>query len=158
MKTKLLPLAVACLTVSASPLSLAEQYVFPAKGQTAEQQKADEYECHQWASDRVGYDPVKAASETKSTTKTVETGPAPGSGTRGALRGAARGALIAEIADGDAGKGAAAGAVGGAIRGRAKSTGTTTVVEETSAQDPAKHAEYQKARAACLEGKGYTVK
>jgi hypothetical protein len=152
------PLVAAAVLSLASPLSLAEQYVFPAQGQSAEQQKADEYDCHQWASDRVGYDPIKAASETKTTTRTVDAGPAPGSGASGALRGAAKGALIAGIADGDAGKGAAVGAVGGGIRGRATSRSTATVVEQTSAQDPAKHAEYLKARSACLEGKGYTVK
>ncbi len=35
-----------------------QQYVFPQKGQSAEQQKKDEYECHSWAVKQTGYDPT----------------------------------------------------------------------------------------------------
>ena len=38
-----------------------QQYVFPAKGQSPEQQKRDEYECHSWAMQQTGYDPTTAA-------------------------------------------------------------------------------------------------
>ena len=38
-----------------------QQYVFPQKGQSAEQQKKDEYECHSWAVKQTGYDPTAAA-------------------------------------------------------------------------------------------------
>ncbi len=40
--------------------ALAQQYVYPAKGQSADQQKKDEYECHQWAVKQTGFDPTKA--------------------------------------------------------------------------------------------------
>ena len=40
--------------------ALAQQYVYPAKGQSAEQQKKDEYECHQWAVKQTGFDQTKA--------------------------------------------------------------------------------------------------
>ena len=100
-----IPLLLAASTISAS------QYVFPAKGQSPEQQKKDEYECHQWAVGPTGYDPVKAASQTQTVTKTVDAGPEQGSGARGALRGAAGGAIIANVAGGSGSKGAATGAV-----------------------------------------------
>ena len=32
--------------------------VYPARGQSAEQQRSDEYECHGWAVDRAGFDPT----------------------------------------------------------------------------------------------------
>ncbi|MCM5682861.1 DUF6515 family protein [Schlegelella sp. S2-27] len=32
--------------------------VYPARGQSAEQQRSDEYECHTWAVDRAGFDPT----------------------------------------------------------------------------------------------------
>jgi hypothetical protein len=34
--------------------------IYPAKGQSAEQQQKDEFECHQWAVQQTGYDPAKA--------------------------------------------------------------------------------------------------
>ena len=134
------------------------QYVFPAKGQSPEQQEKDEYECHQWAVGQTGYDPVKAASSTQTVTTTVDAGAAPGSGARGAVRGAAGGAIIANIAGGSGSTGAAAGAVIGGVRGRATSRQQAVVQEQVPATDPVRDAEYKKAKEACLVGKGYTVK
>lgn len=36
-------------------------YVYPRKGQSAEQQARDEYDCHRWAVDQTGFDPTAAA-------------------------------------------------------------------------------------------------
>src|SRR5512135_1525178 len=97
-----------------------QQYVFPKNNQTPEQQKKDEFDCHTWAVQQSGYDPI-AASQT--TTPSVPTGDAKaekGSAVRGAARGAAAGAAIGAVA-GDAGKGAAVGATAGGIGGRARS-------------------------------------
>ena len=40
----------------------AQQYVYPAKGQSAGQQTKDEAECHQWAVKQSGFDPAKPAA------------------------------------------------------------------------------------------------
>ena len=45
--------------VSAAPQQL---YVYPRQGQGAQQQAKDEYECHQWAVSKTGFDPTVAAS------------------------------------------------------------------------------------------------
>jgi hypothetical protein len=37
-------------------------YVYPARGQSAEQQASDEYECHRWAVGQTGFDPTAAAT------------------------------------------------------------------------------------------------
>jgi hypothetical protein len=37
-------------------------YVYPRKGQSAEQQARDEYDCHRWAVDQTGFDPTAAAT------------------------------------------------------------------------------------------------
>ncbi len=132
----------------------AGSYVYPKNGQSAEQQQKDEYECHQWAAGQTGYDPVVAAGSTK----TVDAGPAPGAGARGVVGGAATGAVIANIAGGSGSRGAAAGAVIGGVRGRARSRQQVVVEEQVSAADPAKQKQYDKVRAACLDGKGYSVK
>lgn len=37
-----------------------ELFAYPTKGQTAEQQSKDRYECHRWAADQTGFDPTQA--------------------------------------------------------------------------------------------------
>lgn len=37
----------------------AQRYVYPAKGQTPEKQKADESACYGWAAQQTGFDPAK---------------------------------------------------------------------------------------------------
>ena len=130
----------------------AAQIVYPADGQTSEQQKSDEQECSTWAAENSGYD----ASEQQPATQvsTSQSGP---SGAR--LRGAAKGALIGEIADEDTGDAAAVGAVLGGTRNRRadrKSRQQTQATEDASQNTG--QGDYDKARAACLEGKGYSVK
>jgi len=125
----------------------AAQYVYPAKGQSAQQQKSDESACHTWAIQQTGYDPAKPPPPAAGPATTA-TGTTPGAGARGA----ARGAVAAEVVGGDAGKGAAVGAV--AQRSRSRNQNAAAKQQQAGAGQ----AEYGKARAACLEGKGYTLK
>ena len=156
MKTishKLVCIAAALLLVAAE--ATAQQYVYPAKGQSPDQQKKDEGECYSWAVKQSGFDPAKpppaAAAPSKPTTAT-------GSTVGAGARGAAGGAIIGGIA-GDAGAGAAAGAVVGRSASRRQNRNEQ---QQASAQQQqtqsAGQASYAKARAACLEGRGYTVK
>lgn len=46
-------------TTSGAPGRL---YVYPARGQSAEVQANDEYECHRWAVSQTGFDPAPAAT------------------------------------------------------------------------------------------------
>lgn len=141
-------LALAFL-VSAS--AQAGQYVFPAKGQTPEQQKADESTCHGWAIQQTGFDPAKPPPPPPP----AKTGASAGSGARGAARGAVVGEIIAD----DAGTGAAVGAV--AARGQSRRQNRAAAEQTQQQQSSAtqsQQANFDKARAACLEGKGYTVK
>jgi hypothetical protein len=134
----------------------AEQIVYPAKGQTPDQQRKDEAACSQWATQKTGFDPAKPAPATASgsATKTTPSGSTAGAGVGGAARGAIVGGMM-----GDAGAGAAAGAV--AARGTSRRQNAR---EDQSAQQQAASAQSQqratfdKARAACLEGRGYSVK
>lgn len=143
MKRKPVFLMAAATMFSAAALA---QYVYPAKGQTPQKQKSDESACHTWAIQQTGYDPAKPP--VASGPPTTATGTRPGAGARGA----ARGAVAAEVVGGDAGKGAAVGAVAGRARSRNANAAAT------QQQAGAGQAEFAKARAACLEGKGYTVK
>src|SRR6185369_4125935 len=136
--------------------AVAQQVVFPAKGQSPDQQKKDEGACHTWAVDNSKYDPTNPPKQAAAPPPpTTATGSTPGAG----VRGAARGAVVGEVVGGDAGAGAAAGAV--AARGASRRQNAAQAQQQQAAatqQDQAGMASYQKARAACLEGRGYTVK
>jgi hypothetical protein len=138
-------LAAAALTTS----TLAQQIVYPAKGQSAEQQKKDESQCHQWAVQNTGIDPAKQTAPPPP--PTTATGTQRGAG----VRGAARGAVVGEIVADDASTGAAVGAV--AARGQSRRQNAAAQQQQQAAQQQT-NATYLKARAACLEGRGYTVK
>src|SRR4249920_1803669 len=87
-------------------------YVFPAKGQSQQQQKADEFECYKWAMQQSGIDPMNIKVEAAP----AQSGPS-GGAVKGAAKGAAAGAAVGAIG-GDAGEGAAVGAVAGGVAGR----------------------------------------
>ena len=133
----------------------AAQIVYPAKGQSAQQQKKDEAECGQWATQNTGIDPSKPTQTASAPPPpTTATGTTPGAGARGAARGAVVGGIM-----GDAGAGAAAGAV--AARGQSRRQNAAQqqqAAQQAQATQSADVATYAKARAACLEGRGYTVK
>ena len=79
----------------------ADVFVYPQKGQSAEQQNKDSYECYNWAKAQSGIDPGAPPPPAQ-----------PGQRARGAVGGAARGAALGAAVGaiaGDAGRGAAAG-------------------------------------------------
>ena len=157
MYTKsILNAALVVVGLTATGAIHAQQYVYPAKGQSPQKQKADEGECHTWAVQQSKYDPTNPPKQAAAPAPpTTATGTTPGAG----VRGAARGAVVGEIVGGDAGAGAAAGAV--AARGQSRRQNAAQGQQQQQAaaqQNQAGMASYQKARAACLEGRGYTVK
>jgi hypothetical protein len=130
--------------------------VYPAKGQTAQQQSQDEAQCDTWAKQATGIDPAVVASSPPP----QQTGPAVGGGQRvgGAARGAAGGAAIGAIA-GDAGKGATAGAVVGTMAGGRRARQQPAAQnQQAQAQQQEALQTYDRAYGACMEGRGYTIK
>ncbi len=133
-------------------------YVFPSEGQDKEQQELDEYNCYKWAKEQTGINPMKLE---QIEAEQVDESP-DGSAVVGAAKGAAAGAAIGAIA-GDAGKGAAIGATVGAMGGRrSKVAGDAQEQQQNEQAAAAKEKElmenFNKAFAACMEGKDYTVK
>jgi hypothetical protein len=122
--------------------------VYPAKGQSAQQQKKDDGACYSWAKTNTGVDPAAVAQAAP-----PPSGPAVGGGER--VRGAARGAVVGEVAGGNAREGAAVGAVVGGSRAR-----KNQAAQQQQSQDQKKQAmdTFYRAYGACMEGKGYTVK
>ena len=133
----------------------AQQVVYPAKGQSAQQQQKDEAECGKWATQNTGIDPSKPKQTASAPPPpTTATGTTPGAGVRGAARGAVVGGIV-----GDAGAGAAAGAMAGRAQSRRQNAAQQQqATQQAQATQSAEMATYAKARAACLEGRGYTVK
>jgi hypothetical protein len=148
--------------------------VYPAKGQTSQQQTLDEKACFDWAKAQTGIDPATLGQNAPPQTQQTPTDPNAsdaGKGTRakGAVRGAAAGAAIGAIA-GDTGQGAAIGAVAGTAQGgRAKRQAEAEQQNQAKAeQEKQQAAEADQAKAqkqsynnsfsACLSGKGYSVK
>jgi hypothetical protein len=137
--------------------------IYPSKGQSAEQQQRDQGECMAWAQQTTGVNPIAVAQSS------LADQPPPQQGGlmederfQGAVVGAAGGAAIGAIAGHEAGKGAAIGAVLGTIAGgakhheRAEAAQARTQANQQQAQQAL--ATYSRAYAACLEGRGYTVK
>jgi hypothetical protein len=148
MKRMMVPVFVIC--AFGFSMASAQQVVYPAKGQSPQKQKEDEGACHTWAVDQSKFDPTKPPPPP----------PEPAAAPKGGrLRGAAAGAVVAEATGGDAGSGAAAGAVAGGVAQRNAARQMNAQQQQAAAaQQNAGMASYQKARAACLEGRGYTVK
>ena len=144
MKSIMLIAAVVLLAGSARAQDL---YIYPNEGQDAEKQEFDEFQCHKWAKDQSGVDPGAPPPD-----------PNRGNRARGAAGGAiktgALGAAVGGIAGGSSGakKGAAAGAVVGAVGGRNRA------VNQEKRQQAGQRNSFQRAFAACMEARGYTVR
>lgn len=159
-------MAAAVLAALVSTAASAQMIIYPAKGQSAEQQQKDEGECYTWAKGQTGYDPAQATQpvappppQQQSTKGTVVKGTAVG-----ALGGAAIGAIA-----GNTGKGAAIGAVGGTVVGGVRRHRQEEANQQANAQyqqqvtqqqqnAAQQQQNFQRAYAACFEGRGYTVK
>lgn len=172
------------LTMVATSAIAQTPIVYPAKKQSAEQQQKDTGECAAWAKQTTGVDPVVLAASPAASAPPASAAPPgaeskgpKGERVRGAARGAVAGAAVGEIADNDADKGAAVGATAGAVAagGRARRESKEKqekaaeqqeqALAEQGAADQAAEAKkqeqlatYNRANAACLEGRGYVLK
>jgi hypothetical protein len=150
------PALVLCAAIAAQAQ---QPVVYPAKGQSAEQQQKDNGECYTWAKQQTGVDPVAVAQQSSAAAP-----PAAPQGERvaGAARGAVAGAVIGEIANDDAGEGAAIGAAAGVVAGGARQRRSRRAQEQQQQQAQGQTQQamsnYNRAFAACMEGRGYTIK
>ena len=160
-------LAVGFITLVAAlmvipPVFAQDPFIYPDKGQSAEQQEKDKFECYTWAKGQTGFDPMQVPTATA---------PPPGQEApkggvvKGAGLGAVTGLAVGAIA-GDAGKGAAIGAASGALFGgmrrndqqRQQQQAEQQWAEQETANYANQRNNYNRAYSACLEGRGYTVK
>jgi hypothetical protein len=136
-------------------------FIYPAKGQSAEQQDKDKWECRSWATKQTGFDP--ASRITASTPPPTRQSPKGGL-IRGAAGGAAIGAVGGAIG-GNAGKGAAIGAGAGGLVGAVRRNNQVRDeqyahqqwAQQNVAQYEQNRSDWIRAVKACLTGRGYTV-
>lgn len=154
-RSSALVVTMVMMSVLSAASAWAQQvFIYPQRGQSPQQQQQDRFECHQWAVQQTGFDPMMGSAP-------PPPAPAP---TTGAVRGAARGAAVGAVGGaigGDAGRGAAIGAGTGAVFGAMRRNSQT---RQAQAQQSAhaqqvgqQQAAFDRALRACLSGRGYTV-
>jgi hypothetical protein len=132
------------LVLAAGQVLAQQVFVYPQKGQSQQQQDIDTGECTRWAKQQSGVDPNAPTQQEQL-----------GSNARGAVGGAAKGAALGAAVGaigGNAGKGAGAGAVVGGVAGRRRSKNEKQAAAAETTNT------YQRAFAACMDGRGYSVK
>jgi hypothetical protein len=149
-------MAVAAALAAGAVPAVAQQkpVIYPAKGQSTEQQQKDDGECYVWAKNATGIDPVALNAA-----PSPAPAPAKGQAAKGALRGAAGGALVGEVVDDNPGGGAAAGAVVGAARSAQKGKQAQAQHQsQAKASQQQAMSTYYRGFGACMEGRGYVIK
>jgi hypothetical protein len=128
--------------------------VYPSQGQSMQQQSQDETECRNWAQQQTGFNPYQSAPTYSSSS----------SGGGEIVQGAARGALLGVVGGaiaGDVGTGAAVGAGVGAtvglFRRRDNNQADAAAQQQAAAQYNQGLANFNRAFATCMQGRGYTV-
>ncbi len=158
---KLLALVSVLSLVLAARAHAQDPVVYPAKGQSPEQQQKDEFECYTWAKQQSGFDPMAVP---QATAPPPQQQGRQSSVVGGAARGAALGVVGGAIA-GDAGKGAAIGAATGALFGGMRRNQQRQQQDQAQRQwEQQQAAQYQnnrnnhnRALGVCLQGRGYSV-
>jgi uncharacterized protein YcfJ len=162
MRTTVLLLMALLSLPAADAYAANDIFIYPTKGQNQEQQDKDRYECHTWASKQTGFDPSRPQNTPPNTASDNRYQPSQPHVMKGAARGAALGAVGGAIT-GNAGKGAGAGAAMGGLAGGFRRR-DERMQQQSQPQNNAKAsqqnqaASYHRAMAACLEGRGYSVK
>ena len=142
------------------PSAPTQTFVYPERGQTAQQQEFDRGQCYSWAVQQSGFDPANPPAAPP-----PPVAQAPQGGLmRGAFGGAALGAVGGAIG-GNAGEGAAIGAAVGGLFGlmrRAESVERERQQQASYAaqqQSSLAHgrANYNRAFGVCMTGRGYSV-
>ncbi len=146
--------------LSTNPGNLA---IYPARGQSLDQQRADEAAAYDWATQQTGWDPyqAKAVLDQQGHAAADAAGAARGGAVTGAAGGALVGVAVGAIA-GDAGKGAAIGATSLGLTGGMRSRRAVKAAGATSSTAVASYQQqfglWTRNYMAAMEAKGYTVR
>ncbi len=135
-----------------------ELMIFPNADQSAEQQEEDKFFCYGWAKGESSFDPMAPPTAT-------EAPPQQQAKKGGVGKGLVRGAVVGQIVGGDSKstrRGAAAGVAVGGMRRQDQKRKEAQAREQWEQEQVRIYTEnrnrYNRAYAACLEGKNYTVR
>jgi len=154
--------ALTLLAVLLSPtLGSAQVFIYPARGQSAQQEEFDKGQCYTWAVQQSGFDPANPQVASAPP-------PMPGAPQGGLLRGGMGGAALGAVGGaigGNAGEGAAIGAAVGGLfglmrRARWREEQQQQQQNYMSQQQAAMgqgRTNYNRAFSTCMTGRGYTV-
>jgi len=135
-----------------------ELMIFPNADQTADQQEQDKFACYSWAKGESGFDPMAPPT---ATAPPPQEGAQKGGAGKGLVRGAAVGGIVGDSSK-SAKRGAAAGAATGGMRRQDQKKKEAAQREQWEQEQVRIYTEsrnrYNRAYAACLEGKDYTVR
>ena len=144
---KLLTLLGAFLiTTSISQMALAQQnmpMIYPSQGQSIEQQSTDEGQCRMWAQQQTGFNPYQGAPSASND-----------SGGGEIIRGTARGTVLGAIGGAI---GAGVGAAAGLMRKNQNRRQNRRDQQQATDQYNQQIANYNRAFATCMQGRGYAV-
>ena len=143
-------------------------FAYATRGQSAETQSRDRFECHEWAVSQAGVDPGASGSTMARSVPTVPAA-SPAANTAAVVNGAVAGAVIGAVVarPRDTGRGAIVGAVVGGLLGevnhqarveRQQRIGERSAERHASREDEREAGNYRRALSACLEGRGYSVR
>lgn len=142
-------------------------YFYPGKGQTAQQQDRDRYECYLWAVKQSGFDPGQAQLAPHQRIEVTPAAPPGSDAAAGAVSGAIIGSMMSPRHDHGFGLvfGAITGAMLGAASDQARQDQAARAQQYYDAKESRRYAllekqarDYRRAMTACLEGRGYTVR
>lgn len=165
MKRMIVVTIALLLLLSGSALAQ-EMVIYPSQGQSNEQMEQDKFQCYTWSKNQSGFDPMAlpTTSEPPPTKEAPKGGVASGA-VRGTLLGGAVGAIAGSSkSDTRTGlkAGAATGALVGGMRRNDQVRRESQQRKDWERQQVNQYAQgrnnYNRAYAACMEGRGYSVK
>lgn len=150
--------AGALLVLTAATLPAKDFIIYPSKGQPPELQEKDKLECYTWAKQQSGFDPM--AQQAPAPAPKPSGPPPPAAVGAGAAGGAIAGATVGMVTGhhGAAIVGATTGALLGGVRGKQKQASKAQAQQEQVQQQQAALRDgYDRAFAACMQGRGYSL-
>jgi hypothetical protein len=145
---------LAALPLLLTSITHAQLYVYPAQGQSPQQEQQDEYQCYLFGKNETGFDPTVAQPPSA---------PPPqqrGGFLHGAFAGALLGVAVGAIA-GNASEGAEIGAASGGLFGGMRAQQSRNEQQQLAQQQESAYQtnldNYNRAYTACLQGRGYSV-
>ena len=148
-----LMISAAIVMALASGTAGAGLFVYPANGQSPEQQQQDQAQCYEWATNQVGFDPaygVPAAAPPPAQSNQVG---------MGLLGGGLLGGLIGGVTHGNMAQSVGIGMLVGGITGYSRQQSQDAQqAQQAQYSQTAAMQQFQNAEAACLTGRGYSVR